>query len=1494
MDINVPRNAAPRAAVETVHGRWEHAFDDGLDRIVRGWAFHPGDPARPVSITVLAGDETVARALACEGRQDLVAAGKGDGWCGFVVRVDTRRIAGRPLTVLAAGQPLVGPTSTATSSPRTPRWLGEVTRSELTEGRLVVEGWVADLAYPSFRPEVRLQLHGHEGDDARDFACRPEPHPALSGKGQGDRGFRFDLTVPDGVEASQARLLLPDGTGLAGIAGPVLRTRVAAGAWPRSGAAQTAGTLRGNAVLDRLLVRGWVEDSAAPGQALTIRVSQDGTPVWEGTADRIEIIDGHADAAAAPGRRRALGYRVLLPQPATGLLAGVVNAVTADGRPLPGFPLYWGAADALVGEIAGVALAADCLRVKGWCIDSRNPPEPVTLVARRPDGALIARFCADGPLDPSVRGKGEHAPVGGFSVDLPLSALLLTDGKPLDRRALPVISPAGTLASLSLTSSAAAGLSRLVPGLGQRFAARGAAIEGHVDGPEGGVLRGWMRNPDEPEELCYADVYLDNAWYATVPANTARGDLIRRFGDHGAYGFAVEMSAAQRWQVPGDITVVPRSGHWAEPKDPLAVLADGKRNATVSPAQPLAAFLQPMPPRSGSGRVSVVVLNRNGAPLLTRLFESFERHNSHADLEFIIVDHGSTDRTAAVCADWAGRLNVRLIQRGGNHSFSQSNNLGAQHATGDVLILANNDVRLCQDIVPQILAALEDETIGAVSPALLDDVPDAALETPGLPGPIQHLGVHMAMGTGNAAGVVPFETRASREWTGIEAIPIEVPAVTGAFLAIRRDDFLALGGLDEAYFYGHEDIDLSLRLRRQGKRIVALNQLRALHLRAYSRSAMSADYAPVRRRNREVFDRRFAPWIRRTMAAERFSRPGFWTGRRLRVAFIVSENDANTLAGDYFTAHELAEALSAQFPVDCHFMPHRSADLRDMRGIDVLISMRDDFDPRRIEVADPTMLRIAWIRNWSDRFAARPFTQDFDVLWASSRHAADQLAGLLKRPVKLVPIATAPDRFRNGRVDPSLQSDYCFTGSFWGFHRDISQILEPAALPYRFAVFGTGWQDVPQMAPYARGALPYDRMADVYASTRIVIDDANHATKQMQSVNSRVFDAIAAGCLVLTNGRQGARALFGDLLPTYDSPQELESLLRRYLDDEPLRRRTVAALQRVVLAEHTYAHRARQVWDSLARTSAAVRIAIKIGAPNRNVVAEWGDYHFADSLRHALEPLGYRVRIDTLDEWTNPQSNGDDVVLVLRGLSAYQPLPHQVSLCWVISHPDKISIAELKSYDHVFVASDAHARRLAGELGDRVSPLLQCTDPERFHPGADDPSFCEDVLFVANSRGQYRQVIADALAAGLEPAIYGNGWRGLVPDGLVRAQNIPNARLAHEYRAAGVVLNDHWDTMRDYGMISNRVFDVLACGGRLISDPVEGMETLFGDFVRTYRDADELAGIARDLQGEGPDRRAERDAFARRIMAEHGFPARAATLDETIRALLARRMAAPD
>ena len=78
-------------------------------------------------------------------------------------------------------------------------------------------------------------------------------------------------------------------------------------------------------------------------------------------------------------------------------------------------------------------------------------------------------------------------------------------------------------------------------------------------------------------------------------------------------------------------------------------------------------------------------------------------------------------------------------------------------------------------------------------------------------------------------------------------------------------------------------------------------------------------------------------------------------------------------------------------------------------------------------------------------------------------------------------------------------------------------------------------------------------------------------------MNSRVFDALAAGCLVLTNNETGAKETFGGKLPVFRNREELEALLKQYLEDSNARLEKVKELQQFVLANHTYEMRAEEL-----------------------------------------------------------------------------------------------------------------------------------------------------------------------------------------------------------------------------------------------------------------------------------------------------------------------------
>jgi spore maturation protein CgeB len=142
-----------------------------------------------------------------------------------------------------------------------------------------------------------------------------------------------------------------------------------------------------------------------------------------------------------------------------------------------------------------------------------------------------------------------------------------------------------------------------------------------------------------------------------------------------------------------------------------------------------------------------------------------------------------------------------------------------------------------------------------------------------------------------------------------------------------------------------------------------------------------------------------------------------------------------------------------------------------------------------------------------------------------------------------------------------------------------------------------------------------------------------------------------------------------------------------------------------------------------------------------------------------------------------------------------------------------------------------------------------------------------DVAVVAKSRDVFRGAVRDAIAAGLEPAIYGSGWEQFVDPALIESSYVPNEHLAVVYSSIGVLLNDHWDDMRKHGFVSNRLFDALACGTPVISDDMPEIATLFDGAVLTYR-GEELGALVASVLAD-PAAARMRAAGGRDIVLEH-------------------------
>jgi hypothetical protein len=280
---------------------------------------------------------------------------------------------------------------------------------------------------------------------------------------------------------------------------------------------------------------------------------------------------------------------------------------------------------------------------------------------------------------------------------------------------------------------------------------------------------------------------------------------------------------------------------------------------------------------------------------------------------------------------------------------------------------------------------------------------------------------------------------------------------------------------------------------------------------------------------------------------------------------------------------------------------------------------------------------------------------------------------------------------------------------------------------------------------------------------------------------------------------------------------------------------------------------------------AARRIGLAVGIRNWRDAPAWGDLHFARAVQRQLERAGYPSRVHIRPDWTGGASARDDVSLHLFGLSPRPRLAGQLTFLWIVSHPNRVTDELTSTADRIYVASDSFAKELAGRTSIPVAQLHQATDEVRFHPDPTGPH--HEVLFVGNSRGVRRDIVADLVPTTFGLAVYGRWAPDHLDPAYLRGELVPNSDLHRYYSSADVVLNDHWPDMREAGFLSNRLYDALASGACVVSDRVTGIEEEFDGAVTTYSEAGELRLLIRELLA---------DPGRRRALAERG---RAAVLD---------------
>lgn len=276
-------------------------------------------------------------------------------------------------------------------------------------------------------------------------------------------------------------------------------------------------------------------------------------------------------------------------------------------------------------------------------------------------------------------------------------------------------------------------------------------------------------------------------------------------------------------------------------------------------------------PRAGAAaklaatpRVSIIIPTKYRIDLLAKCLDGLVQKTGYPDLEIIVVDNGVTDpKFPALIAEAAKSLSIRTIDDKGPFNFSRLVNAGVKVASGEVILLLNDDIEPIEaGWLHKLVASVLEPKVGAVGARLL--YPDAS---------IQHAGVVLGLG-GTCAHLwrgLDAETAAANPYVMSAGARM---AVTGACLAVKRHEFEAVGGFDEGAFpVAYNDIDFCLRLHAKGMRNFYRGDAALIHHESQSRGSDDVSAAKHKRQSAEAA--RFLDRWRHMISADPHFSPAF-------------------------------------------------------------------------------------------------------------------------------------------------------------------------------------------------------------------------------------------------------------------------------------------------------------------------------------------------------------------------------------------------------------------------------------------------------------------------------------------------------------------------------------------------------------------------------------------------------------------------------------------
>lgn len=240
-------------------------------------------------------------------------------------------------------------------------------------------------------------------------------------------------------------------------------------------------------------------------------------------------------------------------------------------------------------------------------------------------------------------------------------------------------------------------------------------------------------------------------------------------------------------------------------------------------------------------KVSILIPNKDHTDDLEQCLSSLYQRTTYKNFEVIVIENNSTEQKTFSYYETAKEKyeNLQVVYYPDGFNFSAINNFGRKAATGEYLLLLNNDVEIpagSEEWLTELVRQCARPNGAAVCGAMLY-YPDQT---------IQHAGIVTGLG-GYAGHSHKYRRKGGSGYMFRLATVQDFSAVTGACLLVRSDVYDEMGGLDEKFTVAFNDVDFCLRVRDAGYRIVWTPYAELIHHESISRGLDEKDEGKKKR-----------------------------------------------------------------------------------------------------------------------------------------------------------------------------------------------------------------------------------------------------------------------------------------------------------------------------------------------------------------------------------------------------------------------------------------------------------------------------------------------------------------------------------------------------------------------------------------------------------------------------------------------------------------------